>query len=226
MDSCARGRHPGSVHPAPAASPAQYPACALAAATPAAWAERALRHLPELLVDQAHLEKKAAAAALRLLFAVPLGAAQQQALSALAREELVHFERALRLLLRRGIAFGRQPPSVYAERLKAACARTQPARLVDEVLVAALIEARSHERMALLAHVGAAFDAEAAAFWSDLVEAEARHRSIYLDVAATLVPAESMAARFAVLAAHEAAVLAAAPFAPRLHGGQGDAGGD
>jgi tRNA-(ms[2]io[6]A)-hydroxylase len=226
MDSGAGARDPAAMRPAPAAGPALHAACALAAETPPTWAERALQHLPELLVDQAHLEKKAAAAALRLSFELPSQAATQeradllQALSVLAREELVHFERALRLLLRRGIALRPQRPAVYAERLKAACARAMPARLVDSVLVAALIEARSHERMAALAVAASRRDAEVAAFWSDLVEAEARHRCVYLDVAAALAgPAAVL--RWPLLAAHEAAVLADAPFEPRLHGGLG-----
>ena len=116
---------------------------AAAYATPAAWAVAQLPHRGELLVEQAHLEKKAAAAAMQFLFRVPASAAALRGLSALAREELVHFERTLRLLERRGIAFAAQAPSPYAEQLKRGCARTMPERLVDELLVAAAIEARA-----------------------------------------------------------------------------------
>ncbi len=192
---------------------------AAAYATPAAWAVAQLPHRGELLVEQAHLEKKAAAAAMQFLFRVPASAAALRGLSALAREELVHFERTLRLLERRGIAFAAQAPSPYAEQLKRGCARTMPERLVDELLVAAAIEARSHERMALLAAAFRGDDAELADFYADLVDAEARHAPLYVELAVAVAAPDFVAARRAALAVHEAAVLRELPFAPRLHSG-------
>lgn len=179
-------------------------------------------HLPALLIDQAHLEKKAAAAAVNFLFRLPLDAGALRPVSALAREELLHFERTLRLLAARGIAFAPQPPAPYAERLKAAAGRTMPQRLVDELLLAALIEARSHERMDLLAREFAADDAEIAAFYAELCVAEARHESVYVDLAQKLAPVAAVRARHDELRRHEAAVLAALPWSARLHGGLGE----
>lgn len=187
--------------------------------TPLAWAEAQLPFRAELLVEQAHLEKKAAAAAMQFLFRIPASAEDLRGLSALAREELVHFERTLRLLGQRRIAFAAQAPSPYAERCKQAVARTMPERLVDELLVAAVIEARSHERMALLATAFAAADRELADFYADLVDAEARHAPLYVELATRLLPAKEVAQRHRALLAHEAAVLSALPFAPRLHSG-------
>lgn len=201
-----------AVHRTDAAPPAAY-------VTPPAWAQAQGPHRDELLVEQAHLEKKAAAAAMQFLFRVPAPAAALRGLSALAREELVHFERTLRLLDRRGVPFGPQAPAPYAERLKQGCARVMPERLVDELLVAAVIEARSHERMQLLADARRADDAELADFYADLVDAEARHAPIYVELAAHVLPADVVAARHAALLAHEAEVLRALPFAPRLHSG-------
>lgn len=201
-------------------------ACArLLARTPATWATAQLAHGAELLVDQAHLEKKAAASAVAFLFR-GLPAPAQRALSGLAREELVHFERTLRLLERRAIAFVRQQPVAYAERLKAAVLRTMPERLVDELLVAAIIEARSCERMALLAAALRAVDAELAAFYEDLCEAERRHESVYVRLAAELAPARA-ASRLGELCAHEARVVDSLAWSPRLHSGwPGAAHGD
>ena len=194
--------------------------------TPAAWAQAQLPHRAELLVEQAHLEKKAAAAAMQFLFRIPASADDLRGLSALAREELVHFERTLRLLAQRRIPFSAQAPSPYAERLKQAVARTMPERLVDELLIAAVIEARSHERMALLAAAFAGSDRELAEFYADLVDAEARHAPLYVDLATRLLPAAAVAARHRLLLVHEAAVLGVLPFAPRLHSGlSGPTGG-
>lgn len=190
--------------------------------TPAAWAERQLAHLDELLVEQAHLEKKAAAAAIGFLFRLPADAAAHRELSALAREELVHFERTLRLLARRGTPLTTIAPSGYAERLKSAIGATMPERLADELLVAAIIEARSCERMALLAGALRGHADDVATFYAELVAAEARHGVIYLDLAAALLPAGDVERRFRRLGEHEGAVLRALPWAPRLHSGVGE----
>jgi tRNA-(ms[2]io[6]A)-hydroxylase len=194
--------------------------------TPLSWAEAMRPHVLELLVDQAHLEKKAAAAAVAFLFRLPEGLERHRALSALAREELVHFERALRLLAQRRAPFTPQTPCAYAERLKAAAARTMPERLVDELLVAALIEARSCERMALLAGALHGHDAELAAFYADLCEAEARHESVYVQLAVELGPPGAVPRRLGELSLHEAAVVRALPWSPRLHGGAAAGAGE
>ena len=196
---------------------------ALPFVTPVGWADAMRPHTAELLVEQAHLERKAAAAAMSFMFRLRSGGDRQRVLSALAREELVHFERTLRLLDRRGIAFGSILPSTYAERLKGAVAATMPARLVDELLVSAIIEARSCERMALLAHALQGHDGELAAFYSDLCEAEARHESAYVAIAAELAPAD-MAPRLQALGRHEAAILRSLPLSARLHSGIADSG--
>lgn len=198
------------------------PSGSLSFVTPPGWATAMWAHRAELLVEQAHLEKKAASAALALLFRLPAGTGHERALSSLAREELVHFERALKLLASRGIDFAPQQPSIYAEQLKRAAARTMPGRLVDELLLGAIIEGRSCERMQLLATEFAGGDDELAAFYADLVAAEARHESLYQQIAADLVGADAARQRLATLVAHEASVLRSAPFAPRLHGGLPD----
>ena len=199
--------------------------CRLASATPATWTAAVRARLPaaipRLLLEQAHLEKKAAAAAVRLLFRIPVDLGAQRALSVLAREELLHFERTLRLLAARGQSFEVQAPQPYAEALKEIAARTMPQRLIDELLFGAVIEARSCERMSCVAEAVDGIDDEVAAFYRDLVDAEARHHSLYLDVAVTIAGVEAISRRFEKIAAHEAALLLRLPFAPGLHSGLG-----
>ena len=115
----------------------------LAAATDPAWGAFAAAHLDEVLVDHAHCEKKAAGAAVTLLFRYPQHAALQAPLAAVAREELGHFEAVLGALARRGVAFVRQRPAPYAGRLHAAVRREEPERLLDLLLSCAAIEATS-----------------------------------------------------------------------------------
>ena len=187
----------------------------LACATAPGWTARALAQLDEILLDHAHCERKAAGVALGLLFRYPERASFQAPLAALAREELAHFEAMLGVLARRGLPFGRQRPSAYAGRLRSAISPREPARLVDLLLCSALIEARSCERLGLLAD--ALPDSELARFYASLRAAEARHHGIYVELACEVAPRDAVAARLAELAEHEAQVIASACEA-RLHG--------
>lgn len=196
-------------------------AVGLCAPTPSDWASRWFAQRHELLLEQAHLEKKAAAAALGFLFRLPCEPALQRGLSALAREELTHFERVLKLLGARGVPFATLPPCAYAAELKRAVAAAMPERLADELLVAAVIEARSCERMQCLAAAFADRDPELAEFYRELVAAEARHADLYREAAASLLGPAAAAQRWQRMVVHEAAVLRELPAAPRLHAGVG-----
>lgn len=188
----------------------------LATATAPGWGAYAARHLDAILLDHAHLERKAAGMAVTLLFQSPDVPAWQAPLAALAREELGHFEAVLGLLAERGLVFGRHRPSPYAGRLREAMRRDEPGRRVDALLCSAVIEARSCERLGLLAE--ALGDApRLAAFYRGLRAAEARHHGVYVELACAVAPRDAVRARLAELCAHEAEVLRRAPVAPRLH---------
>lgn len=189
----------------------------LASTTPRAWAQRALAHLDEVLLDHAHCERKAAGTAVTLLFRHPEHAFLQAPLARLAREELAHFEQALRRLAERGVEFRRQKPSPYAGKLKRHMRESEPARLVDTLLVCALIEARSCERLRLLADASERREPALAAWYRGLVAAEARHHAIYVELSARVAPRPEVETRLAALALAEAAILAEPPPFPRLH---------
>ncbi|RME21086.1 MAG: tRNA-(ms[2]io[6]A)-hydroxylase [Deltaproteobacteria bacterium] len=188
----------------------------LAAPTRPGWLPHALLYTEEILIDHAHCEKKAASTALNLIFRYVDQPDLVGTLSALAREELEHFERVLSWLSARGIALRRLRPAPYAARLHAAVRKPEPHRLLDTLLVCALIEARSCERMRLLAD--ALPDPELAAAYRALLADEARHFTTYVDLARRRFGGDVTDTRLAVLAEHEARCLAE-PFAePRLHG--------
>jgi tRNA-(ms[2]io[6]A)-hydroxylase len=187
----------------------------LAAPSSPGWLARALDNLDEVLIDHAHCEKKAASTAVSLLFRYPDRTALLPALSALAREELEHFEQMLGLLERHHVTYGRLTPSPYATELLAAVRPEEPERLADTLLCLALIEARSCERMKLLAD--AVPDTDLATFYRGLLASEARHHQRYVELAATVLPEPAVRARMRELALHEAAVIAAAPPLARMH---------
>lgn len=189
----------------------------LAAATDSAWADRALAHLDVILLDHAHCEKKAASTAINLIFRYQDRPALMAPLSALAREELAHFEEVLAVLERRGVAFGRLDPSPYAAALMSVVRTHEPQRLLDTLLCCALIEARSCERMTILAE--RLPDEVLAKLYRGLVAAEARHHQVYVDLARDVgaFDEDEIRTRLAEIASHEAAVIARAPHEPRLH---------
>ena len=190
----------------------------LLAATPASWLAAALAGWAQLLVDHANCEKKAASTALALLFAYPEDAALCVALARLAREELKHFEQVQRLMTRLKVPFERLRPSRYATGLRAAIASHEPQRKLDLLLIGALIEARSCERFAMLAHSGA-LPAEVSALYQQLERSEARHFTLYLELAQLCAPAGEWRARLAQLAVVEADLATQPDSELRFHSG-------
>jgi tRNA-(ms[2]io[6]A)-hydroxylase len=183
--------------------------------TDAHWGERMAPHIDAVLLDHAHLEKKAASTALTLLFRHPQHVWLQRPLSELAREELSHFELVLGHLEARQLDFGIQRPAPYAGRLLTEVRAKEPERLLDTLLCCALIEARSCERMGRLAE--ALPEGPVAEMYRGLLVSEAHHHVLYLDLARRLVGSEVAELRLDHLARHEAAVIAEAPAMPRLH---------
>jgi tRNA-(ms[2]io[6]A)-hydroxylase len=191
------------------------PAHILQARTPAAWVADAVRCWPELLLDHANCEKKAASTALALMFAYPEDRTLSVALARLAREELRHFEQVLRAMSASGVPFTRQRPGRYAHELRAALRSAEPGRKLDLLLIGALIEARSAERFALLApHLPPPL----AQLYADLGRCEARHFELYLGFARTAAP-EEWRARLLQLAAREAQLVTTAERVLRFHSG-------
>jgi len=190
----------------------------LATETPQAWAETALRDLEAVLVDHAHLEKKAAGTAVTLLFRYPERPELQVPLAHLAQEELEHFAQVLGLLERRGIPLRRMRASPYAGRLHREVRDVEPERLVDTLLVAALIEARSCERMQRLAETLAARDRDLADFYRRLLVSEARHHGVYVRLAEQVAGVGAARERLRELAACEGRIVAELGRSPQLHG--------
>ncbi len=152
----------------------------LGAATPDAWVQAAVDNLDVLLIDHANCEKKAAGTAIGMLYRYDDRPELLRPLSKLAREELRHFEEVLQAMRVRGTAVRRLSPSRYAGRLFRLAASHEPARLVDTLVVGAIVEARSCERFARLAE---RLDEDLGRLYRGLLASEARHFEVYLDLA-------------------------------------------
>lgn len=154
----------------------------LRAPTPSAWLQTAMQNIPLLLIDHAHCERKAAATAINFLSKYPEKHEIVAVMSPLAREELLHFEKVMALLHKRKITCITLPPSLYAQNLYQKITKSSGIiRLCDQLIVGAIIEARSCERFNALAPLFD--DVILAKFYATLVKAEARHFQDYLRLA-------------------------------------------
>ena len=190
----------------------------LAAPTSWSWVEQANARPMELLIDHAHCERKAAGFATQMMFRYLCEPGLGEVLSPLAREELEHFEQVLELVKSRGRYLEPLPASRYGATLAKEVRKEEPSRMLDSFLVAGLIEARSHERMALLAEHSP--DRELRELYSDLLASEARHFGVYWTLAEARWPREILTARLQFLAEAEAKALTgdiAHPSDVRMH---------
>jgi tRNA-(ms[2]io[6]A)-hydroxylase len=116
----------------------------------------------------------------------------------------------------RDIAYTQISASRYAGGLRSVVRSHEPGRLVDTLLVGALIEARSCERFAALApHL----DSELREFYQSLLRSEARHFTDYLKLAEQLSSAQEVAERLGLLKVEEARLIESADLEFRFHSG-------
>ena len=182
------------------------------------WVDAALADVPSLLSDHAHCEKKAAATALALITTYPEYSVLLQPLAHLAQEETRHFFSVMSELTRRGLCLGRDGGDPYAAGLLAVAAPNGPERLRDRLLIAALIEARSCERFGLLASAAPQIGEERLArFWASLFEAEARHHSLFINLATEIFGVEKTRTRMAELQVVEADLCRRLPHRAAIH---------
>jgi tRNA-(ms[2]io[6]A)-hydroxylase len=187
--------------------------------TPEEWLDMASERIPEMLLDHANCELKAASTALSFLYRYPDRGALAQRMSRLAREELRHFEQVRSIMDDMGIAFERLSASRYAGGLRDAARPDEPQKLLDLLLIGALIEARSCERFA---RVAPRLPERLARFYNGLLASEARHFEHYIGFAKSEcgVGDAAIQQRLGELKAIEAALISEPDPEFRFHSGR------
>lgn len=179
------------------------------------WLQQVRGSLDLVLIDHAHCEKKAAGTALSLMSSYIENEELCREMTQIVIEELDHFHQVLALLRRRGIRWRRLPPSNYGKKLNELIRKLEPARAVDRLLVASLIEARSCERFRLLfEHID---DRELVDFYQSLFESEARHHTTYVRLAKHFASEDVIMQRLAELSAEESRIIGIGDPNPRMH---------
>jgi tRNA-(ms[2]io[6]A)-hydroxylase len=184
--------------------------------TPELWIENALANPKLLLIDHANCEKKAASTALNLIYRYVDNFDLLNKMSRLAREELRHFEQVIAIMKRRNIDYRQITASRYAVTLREAVRPNDPDKLVDILIVGALIEARSCERFARIAPF---LDEELQEFYSSLLKSEGRHYRDYLTLAGKVASAQEVDSRLEVFLQIEKQLVEAPDTEFRFHSG-------
>ncbi len=180
------------------------------------WLPVALADLSTLLLDHAHCEMKAAASARSFAARYPESAGFVADMQALEAEEQGHYDAVRAIMDERGIAWRPADKDAYVVHLLKEVRSVPALRRLDRLLIAAIIEARSCERLGMLSET--LEDAELRRFYRELFEAEARHHGLFLEWARHFAGRAEADARLAHLVGHEAVFIVNRSPTAHVHG--------
>ena len=147
------------------------------------WANIAKKNIEEILTDHAYCEQKAASTAISMIIGFPQYPELVSAMTELAQEEMSHFKMVHDLILERGLELGRERKDNYVIKLRAFFPKggSKTNHLVNKLLIAGLIEARSCERFRILSEE--LEDKKLKKFYRKLMISEANHYTMFLRLA-------------------------------------------
>jgi tRNA-(ms[2]io[6]A)-hydroxylase len=147
------------------------------------WVNIAEKQIEEILTDHAYCEQKAASTAISLIVGYPEKSDLVDQMTALAREEMGHFQMVHNRILQRGLGLGRERKDAYVNQLNQFFPKggDREIRLIHRLLICALIEARSCERFRVLSEN--LEDKELSEFYHTLMISEANHYTMFLKLA-------------------------------------------
>jgi tRNA-(ms[2]io[6]A)-hydroxylase len=181
-----------------------------------AWIEAASADLDRVLLDHAHCEKKAALSAISLVNRYPSRERLVRQMIEVAQEEMEHFGRVYEYLRGRGVDLERDPGDPYVQALHGVARKNEPGRMLDLLLIAALVEARSCERFSILSRTIA--DGELRGFYESLLASEAGHYRMFVDLAREYYPDAEVRNRLEELATREGEIVLELANAATMHG--------
>ena len=186
--------------------------------TETSWAEIAKVNLQQILTDNAFLEQKAASNAVSIIINYSEETALVKEMSSIAIEEMQHFKMVHSLMVKRGMVLGREQKNDYAIRLQKFFNKTKDRTeaLVQRLLVAALIEARSCERFKVFSENME--DQELSKFYSNLMISEANHYTTFLKFAREYQDREIVDQKWNALLAFEAEMMKERGNLAKIHG--------
>lgn len=171
------------------------------------WVNIVEKNIEEIMTDHAYCEQKAASNAISIVIKFPEKSDLVQAMLELAQEELEHFKMVHEKLIARGFKLGRERKDEYVNLLydfmRKGGSRSQ--QLIDRLLFAAMIEARSCERFKVLSEN--INDEELRGFYHELMISEANHYTLFLNFARQYAEGEAVEKRWQEWLDHEGKVI-------------------
>lgn len=186
--------------------------------TSTSWAEIAKDNLQQILTDHAFLEQKAASNAVSIIINYSEETALVKEMSNIAIEEMQHFKMVHLLMDKRGLVLGREQKNDYAVKLQKFFPRTKDRTdaLIQRLLVAALIEARSCERFKVFSENME--DEELKKFYTNLMISEANHYRTFLQFARSYQDRKIVDQKWQDLLAYEAKLMKDRGQLAKIHG--------
>lgn len=181
------------------------------------WANIAEENISEILTDHAWCEQKAASNAIMLITMLPEYPEIVTELLAIAQEELEHFGQVHEIIKKRGYQLGRQRKDDYVNDLfKFIVQGSREEFIIDRMLFAAMIEARSCERFKVLTET--IKDEELKTFYRELMISEANHYTTFIGFARELGDPEKVNQRWEEWLEYEAKIIASYGTKETIHG--------
>ena len=181
------------------------------------WANIAEGNLEEILTDHAWCEQKATTNAITIITMCPEYPEIVTELLKIAQEELEHFQMVHEIIKKRGYEFGRERKDDYVGQLfKFIVQGTRKEYIIDRMLFAAMIEARSCERFRVLTEN--IKDEELKVFYKDLMISEAGHYTTFIGFARQLGDVEKVNARWEEWLDYEAEIIKSYGKKETIHG--------
>ena len=182
------------------------------------WANIAEKNIEEILTDHAYCEQKAASTAISLIVGYPEKSELVDKMTALAREEMGHFQMVHNRIMQRGLTLGRERKDAYVGQLSTFFPKggDRELRLIHRLLICALIEARSCERFRVLSEN--LEDKELSEFYHTLMISEANHYTMFLKLARTYGKREEVDQMWQDLLEYEAEVISNLGTEGLIHG--------
>lgn len=182
------------------------------------WANIAEKNIEEILTDHAWCEQKAASSAISMTVHYPEKSELVEAMLDLAKEELEHYQMVHKRILDRGLVLGKPRRDEYVRELMTFFPKdgSREDKLMHELLISAMIEARSCERFRVLSEN--IEDKDLAAFYHELMISEANHYTLFLKFARQYAGREKADQKWNALLDFEAEIMSKLGNEEKIHG--------
>ena len=179
------------------------------------WTQLVLEDMDSFLIDHAAAEKKASGMAISMLSHYPDRTQLVKAMIDLSIEEMTHFREVVKIMTERGLQLGADEKDTYINQFRKVMRKGSDVYFLDRLLTAGIIEARGCERFGLIGE--ALPTGKLKEFYQLIAKSEAKHHTLFTDLAAVYFPPELISQRLDELLDIEAEIVRQLPLRAALH---------